>query len=72
MTHGRHFQHYFKEASALERSFAWKWIWRFAYDKDNLWKQVIMAKYGQEGHGWRTKKAYGVWSRGVEGNFEGS
>ena len=33
---------------------------------------MIMAKYGQEGHGWRTKKAYGVWSRGVEGNFEGS
>ena len=56
----------------LNKALLGKWIWRFACDKDNIWKQVIMAKYGQEGHGWRTKKAYGVWSRGVEGNFEGS
>ena len=44
-----------------------KWIWRFAYDKDNLWKQVIviMEKYGQEGLGWRTKKANGAFGVGV-------
>ncbi|RVW27502.1 Transposon TX1 uncharacterized 149 kDa protein [Vitis vinifera] len=38
---------------------------RFAYDKDNLWKQVITAKYGQEGHGWRAKRAYGAFGVGV-------
>ncbi|RVW23874.1 hypothetical protein CK203_094655 [Vitis vinifera] len=54
-----------KEASALEQSLLGKWIWRFAYDKDNLWKQVIMAKYGQEGHGWRAKRAYGAFGVGV-------
>ncbi|RVW16171.1 hypothetical protein CK203_074341 [Vitis vinifera] len=37
---------------------------RFAYDKDDLWKQVITAKYGQEGHGWRAKRAYGAFGVG--------
>ena len=37
-----------------------KWIWRFACDKENLWKRVILAKYGQKGLGWRTKKAIGA------------
>ena len=25
-----------------------KWTWRFASDKEALWKQVLVAKYGQE------------------------
>ncbi|RVW98012.1 hypothetical protein CK203_028995 [Vitis vinifera] len=33
--------------------------------EDNLWKQVIMTKYGQEGLGWRTKKANGAVGVGV-------
>ncbi|RVW66409.1 hypothetical protein CK203_066328 [Vitis vinifera] len=44
----------------LNKALLGKWIWRFAYDKDDLWKQVITAKYGQEGHGWRAKRAYGA------------
>ncbi|KAL6346545.1 hypothetical protein AAG906_000163 [Vitis piasezkii] len=44
----------------LNKALLGKWIWRFAYDKDNLWKQVITAKYGQEGHGWRAKRAHGA------------
>ena len=32
---------------------------------DSLWKQVIMTKYGQEGLGWRTKKANGAVGVGV-------
>ena len=55
-----------RKLALLNKALLGKWIWRFACDKDNLWKQVIMAKYEQEGHGWRTKKAYealgvGVW-----------
>ncbi|RVW35996.1 putative ribonuclease H protein [Vitis vinifera] len=42
-----------------------KWIWRFACEKENLWKQVLLAKYGQEGFGWMTKKANGTFGVGV-------
>ncbi|RVX10467.1 putative ribonuclease H protein [Vitis vinifera] len=41
----------------LNRALLGKWIWRFACEKDNLWKQVITTKYGQEDYGWRSKKA---------------
>ncbi|RVW66520.1 LINE-1 reverse transcriptase-like [Vitis vinifera] len=44
----------------LNKALLGKWIWRFAYDKDDLWKQVITAKYGQEGHGWRAKRLMGL------------
>ena len=30
----------------LNKALLGKWIWRFACDKDNIWKQVITAKYG--------------------------
>ncbi|RVW98823.1 LINE-1 reverse transcriptase-like [Vitis vinifera] len=49
----------------LNKALLGKWIWRFAYDKDDLWKQVITTKYGQEGHGWRAKRAYGAFGVGV-------
>ncbi|RVW72687.1 putative ribonuclease H protein [Vitis vinifera] len=52
----------------LNKALLGKWVWRFARAKDELWKQVLMAKYGQEDLGWRTKKANGgVWCRGLEG-----
>ncbi|RVW23944.1 LINE-1 retrotransposable element ORF2 protein [Vitis vinifera] len=38
---------------------------RFACEKENLWKQVLLAKYGQEGLGWMTKKANGTFGVGV-------
>ncbi|KAJ9704891.1 hypothetical protein PVL29_003103 [Vitis rotundifolia] len=49
----------------LNKALLGKWIWRYACDKDSLWKQVIMTKYGQEGHGWRPKKASGAGGVGV-------
>ncbi|RVX17733.1 Transposon TX1 uncharacterized 149 kDa protein [Vitis vinifera] len=42
-----------------------KWIWRFARAKEELWKKVLEAKYGQEEFGWRTRKANGVFGVGV-------
>ncbi|RVW93100.1 putative ribonuclease H protein [Vitis vinifera] len=42
-----------------------KWVWRFARAKDELWKQVLTAEYGQEEFGWRTKKANGAFGVGV-------
>ncbi|RVW47057.1 putative ribonuclease H protein [Vitis vinifera] len=49
----------------LNKALLGKWIWRFACEKDNLWKQVITTKYGQEDHGWRSKKASGAVGVGV-------
>ena len=42
-----------------------KWIWMFARAKEELWKKVLEAKYGQEDFGWRTRKANGVFGVGV-------
>ena len=49
----------------LNKALLGKWVWRFDLAKDNLWKQVLMAKYRQEDLGWRTKKANGVFGVGV-------
>ncbi|RVW55681.1 hypothetical protein CK203_105119 [Vitis vinifera] len=48
----------------LNKALLGKWIWRFARAKEELWKKVLEAKYGQEEFGWRTRKAngvFGVW-----------
>ncbi|RVW48469.1 putative ribonuclease H protein [Vitis vinifera] len=44
----------------LNRVLLGKWIWRYTCEKDNIWKQVITTKYGQEDRGWRSKKANGA------------
>ncbi|RVW56232.1 hypothetical protein CK203_092243 [Vitis vinifera] len=49
----------------LNKALLGKWIWRYACEKDNLWKQVITTKYGQEDLGWRSKKANGEVGVGV-------
>ncbi|RVW93998.1 putative mitochondrial protein [Vitis vinifera] len=54
-----------KEACSLNKAFFGKWIWRFAPKKENLWKKVILVKYGQEGLGWRTNEANGTFGVGV-------
>ncbi|RVW56699.1 putative ribonuclease H protein [Vitis vinifera] len=54
-----------RKLAMLNKALLGKWIWRYACDKDNLWKQVITVKYGQEGLGWRPKKANGVVGVGV-------
>ncbi|RVW60625.1 putative ribonuclease H protein [Vitis vinifera] len=43
----------------LNKALLGKWIWRFARTKEELWKKVLEAKYGQEELGWRTRKAMG-------------
>ena len=35
-----------RKITLLNKALLGKWIWRYACDKDNLWKQVIKAKYG--------------------------
>ena len=35
----------------LNKALLGKWIWRDAFEKENLWKKGILVKYGQEGFG---------------------
>ncbi|RVW29977.1 putative ribonuclease H protein [Vitis vinifera] len=48
----------------LNKALLGKWVWRFASARDGMWKRVLVAKYGQEDFGWRTKKANGPFGVG--------
>ena len=37
-----------RKLTLLNKVLLGKWIWRFACVKEDLWKQVLVAKYGQE------------------------
>ncbi|RVW79372.1 E3 SUMO-protein ligase MMS21 [Vitis vinifera] len=54
-----------RRIATLNRALLGKWTWRFACERDNLWKQVISTKYGQEDYGWRAKKVSGAAGVGV-------
>ncbi|RVW97198.1 putative ribonuclease H protein [Vitis vinifera] len=49
----------------LNKALLGKWVWRFAHAKEEMWKRVLVAKYGQEEFGWRTKKANGAFGVGL-------
>ena len=49
-----------RKLALLNKALLSKWIWRFACDKENLWKKVILVKYGQVGLGWKTNEANGT------------
>ncbi|RVX04003.1 putative ribonuclease H protein [Vitis vinifera] len=53
-----------RKLALLNKALLGKWLWRFACVKEDLWKQVLVAKYGQEDLGWRTKKANGAFGVG--------
>uniref|UniRef100_A0A2N9IJZ1 Reverse transcriptase domain-containing protein n=1 Tax=Fagus sylvatica TaxID=28930 RepID=A0A2N9IJZ1_FAGSY len=36
-----------------------KWLWRFGMEGDHLWRRVLMAKFGSDLGGWRTKPIRG-------------
>ncbi|RVW52126.1 Nuclear pore complex protein NUP107 [Vitis vinifera] len=54
-----------RRIALLNKVLLGKWLWRFAFEKDKLWKKVIMEKFGQEGLGWRTNEACGTFGVGV-------
>ena len=54
-----------RKIDPLNKALLDKWIWRIAFEKDNLWKMVIGVKYGKEEFGWRTKEARGTYGVGV-------
>ena len=54
-----------RKLALLNKALLGKWIWRYAGEKNILWRQVIKVKYGQEGLDWRPKKGNGAVGAGV-------
>ena len=55
-----------KSLAILNKALLCKWIWRFANERDSLWRSVILWKFGEERSGWcsaDSRDAYGsrVW-----------
>ncbi|RVW23454.1 putative ribonuclease H protein [Vitis vinifera] len=42
--------------STLNRALLCKWNWRFANERDKLWRHVISRKFGEEEGGWYSKE----------------
>ena len=42
-----------RNMALLNKTLLCKWSWRFAVEREALWRQVICAKYGEEEGGWR-------------------
>ena len=49
----------------LNKAFLCKWSWRFAVEREALWRQVICAKYGEEEGGWRSHVVRGSFGVGL-------
>ena len=52
-----------RSLALLNKALLCKWSWRFAVEREALWRQVISAKYGEEEGGWRScvvRGSYGV------------
>ncbi|RVX06963.1 Transposon TX1 uncharacterized 149 kDa protein [Vitis vinifera] len=54
-----------RRIDSLNKALLGKWVWRFAVEKDNLWRLMIGVKYGQEEFGWKTKESRGTYGVGV-------
>ena len=42
-----------------------KWCWRFANERDSLWRLVISTKFGEEAGGWNTRDIRGGYGSGL-------
>ena len=44
----------------MNKALLCKWCWRFANERDTLWRLAISAKFGEEYGGWNTSDIRGV------------
>ena len=51
--------------SKLNRALLYSWIWRFANERDSLWRNVICWKFGEERGGWCSRDTRGDYGTGV-------
>ena len=42
-----------------------KWLWRFGLEENNLWRRVLVEKFGVELGGWRTNHIRGAYGCGL-------
>jgi hypothetical protein len=42
-----------------------KWLWRFGVEREALWRQVVMVKYGALEGGWASKMSTGTYGVGL-------
>ena len=58
-----------KSLSILNRALLFKWSWRFAVERESLWRLVISRKFGVQEGGWCTRAVregyeVGLWKEG--------
>jgi hypothetical protein len=49
----------------FNRALMGKWLWRFAMERDALWRKVVAIKYGSMRGGWCSKEVGGSFGVGV-------
>ena len=54
-----------RNLALLNKALLCKWSWRFAVEREALWRQVICAKYGEEEGGWRSCVVRGSFGVGL-------
>ena len=45
--------------SKMNKALLCKWSWRFANDRNSLWRKVICSKFGETNGGWHTRDLRG-------------
>ena len=48
-----------KSFSKMNKALLCKWSWRFANDRNSLWRNVICSKFGESNGGWHTRDLRG-------------
>ena len=51
--------------SKMNQALLCKWCWRFANERDTLWRLVISTKFGEEVGGWNTRDIRGGYGTGL-------
>ena len=51
--------------SKLNRALLCKWSWRFAHEREGLWRNVIRWKFGEERGGWVSGDGRGVYGTDI-------
>ena len=54
-----------KSLAILNKALLCKWIWRFANERDSLWRNVILWKFGEERGGWCSADSRDAYGSGV-------
>ena len=51
--------------SLMNQALLCKWCWRFANERDSLWRLVISTKFGEENGGWISRDIRGAYGTGL-------